>query len=200
VLSGVTVGLITHCRRGHFDHLDRTGYRRLAQQRIPVYCNQLDEKHLRQRGIITVPLTPRQSHDFLDGRITPFETAHGYGLVGKLMGPGLGYGIALPDAPRLYVSGDTVLTPVVKDALLNWRPDVAILAAGGASLDLGKPILMPMPEMLEFIRLSPGIVIATHMEALNHCPVTRAEFREAVVHAGLLDKVRIPLDGESVVI
>jgi L-ascorbate metabolism protein UlaG (beta-lactamase superfamily) len=200
VLGAVTVGLITHCRRGHFDHLDRAGYRHLARLGIPVYCNQLDENHLRLRGIMTVSLKPNQPRDFLGGSITPFETAHGYGLVGQLMGPGLGYAIALPDAPRLYISGDTVLTPVVKNVLLNWQPDIVILAAGGASLDVGKPILMPMPEMLEFIHLSPGIVIATHMEALNHCPVTRAEFRKAVTQAGLIEKVRIPLDGEIVVI
>jgi L-ascorbate metabolism protein UlaG (beta-lactamase superfamily) len=200
VLSAVSVGLITHCRRGHFDHLDRTGYRHLAQQGIPTYCNHLDENHLRQRGIMTVPLTSLKAHEFLGGSITPFETAHGYGWVGQLMGPGLGYAIALPDAPRLYISGDTVLTPIVKDVLMNWRPDVAILAAGSASLDIGKPILMPMPELLDFIHLSPGIVIATHMEALNHCPVTRGELRKAVTEAGLIDKVRIPLDGEIVVI
>jgi hypothetical protein len=114
------------------------------------------------------------------------------------MGPGLGYLLELPHEPRLYISGDTVLTPVVKHVLTNLQPDISILAAGSASLDIGRPILMPINEMLEFIRLSPGIVIATHMEAINHCPVTRAQFRDAVVQAGLTSKVCIPADGEIV--
>ena len=199
-LSAVTAGLITHCRRGHFDHFDGAGYRYLAQQRIPVYCNHLDENHLRRRAIITMPLTPNHSHDFLSGRVTPFETVHGYGVVGKLMGPGLGYILELPNEPRLYISGDTVLTPLVQGVLTDIRPDIVILAAGGASLDIGRPILMPIMEMLEFIRLSSGLVIATHMEALNHCPVTRDQFRKAVVQAGLASKVCIPSDGEIVAV
>jgi L-ascorbate metabolism protein UlaG (beta-lactamase superfamily) len=116
------------------------------------------------------------------------------------MGPGLGYWLELPNEATLYISGDTVLTAVVKQVLTDWRPDIAILAAGGASLDIGQPILMPMPEMLEFIRLSPGITIATHMDALNHCPVTRRQFRKHVAEAGLTHKVRVPEDGEILVL
>jgi L-ascorbate metabolism protein UlaG (beta-lactamase superfamily) len=197
-LSAATAGLITHYRRGHFDHLDEAGARHLAQHRIPVYCNYLDEDHLRRRALITIPLIPNQSHAFLNGRITPVEATHGYGVVGKLMGPGVSYILELPNEPRLYISGDTVLTPVVQRVLTEMRPDIAILAAGGASLDIGRPILMPIQEMLEFIRLSPGQVIATHMEALNHCPVTRDQLRKAVSQAGLAAKVCIPADGEIV--
>ncbi len=166
-LSAVTAGLITHCRRGHWDHLDSAGCRHLAQQKIPVYCNHLDENYLRKHDIVTIALKPNKRHDFLGGSIIPFETAHGHGLVGKLMGPGLGYLLELPNESSLYISGDTVLTSVVKQVLTDLRPDIAILAAGGASLDVGKPILMPMTELLEFVRLSPGMVIATHVELIQ---------------------------------
>jgi len=44
------------------------------------------------------------------------------------------------------------------------------------------------------------MVIAVHMEALNHCPTTRAQFREAVAGAGLAGKVRVPADGQVLVI
>lgn len=192
----ITAALITHCRRGHYDHLDRVGWSYLAGQKTPVYCNHLDEKYLHRRGMVTIPLRPKEPHDFLHGRLTPFVTQHGYGLVGRLMGPGVGFFLALPDEPTLYISGDTVLTAVVKQVLLELRPDITILAAGGASLDIGEPILMPMAEVLECIRLSPGIVIATHLEALNHCPVTRSQLRQQVIEADLAHKVYIPEDGE----
>ena len=199
-LATITAGLITHCRRGHLDHLDGPGQQWLARQHLPVYCNFLDEYYLRKRDIATHLLRPSQPTDFLGGTISAFETAHGYGFIGKLMGPGLGYLLELPHEPRLYISGDTVFTAIVKRVLTDLQPDITILAAGGASLDIGRPILMPMSEMLEFIRLSPGMVIATHMEALNHCPVTRDQFRAAVVQAGLASKVRIPADGDIVMI
>lgn len=199
-LRGVTAGLVTHCRRGHLDHLDSAGRRLFAQQKIPVFCNHLDENYLRKRGVITIPLMPNKPHDFLDGRIIPFETAHGYGLIGRLMGPGVGYWLELPNEPSLYISGDTVLTSVVRQVLVDLQPDITVVAAGGASLDVGRPILMPMRELLAFVQLSPGIVIATHLEALNHCPVTRDQFRQAMIQAGLEYKVRLPGDGEVLLI
>jgi len=53
-------------------------------------------------------------------------------------------------------------------------------------------------EVLEFPRLAPGTVVATHLEALNHCPTTRVELRSELDRAGLSSRVRIPEDGESV--
>jgi L-ascorbate metabolism protein UlaG (beta-lactamase superfamily) len=192
----VTAGLITHCRFGHFDHLDKSGSRHLAKLGIPVYCNQLDENYLQKRGVQTMPLKPNQKYPFCDGFIITIETTHGYGVSGNLMVPGLGYLLEFPGEPSIYISGDTVLTPIVKKVLTDQKPDIATLASGAASLDIGKPILMPLSEQVEFIRHAPGIVIATHMEALNHCPVTRDQFRDAVTQEDLIHKVRVPMDGE----
>jgi L-ascorbate metabolism protein UlaG (beta-lactamase superfamily) len=191
-LEAITCGLVTH---RHFDHLDPVGIQLLAEQKLPVYCNIWDETHLQEKGLATVVVPLNQPHNFFEGRITAFETQHGYGLVGKLMGKGVGYLIELPHEPSLYLSGDTVLTPIVRNVLTKHQPDIAVLAAGSASLDIGKPILMPMKEMVEFVELAPGKVIATHLEALNHCPVKRTKFRGAMIEAGLLEKVYIPDDG-----
>jgi L-ascorbate metabolism protein UlaG (beta-lactamase superfamily) len=38
-------------------------------------------------------------------------------------------------------------------------------------------------------------VIAVHLEALNHCPLTRDELREKLREEGLLQQVEIPEDG-----
>jgi L-ascorbate metabolism protein UlaG (beta-lactamase superfamily) len=192
-LEGVTTALITHC---HFDHLDRHGREWLAESGVPAYCSWLDESYLKRRGITTMPLQIEQQNEFLDGTITPFPAAHGRGVMGWLMGRGLSYLVELPGEPSVYITGDTVMTPIVRFVLTERKPTVAVLAAGSARMDLGKSILMTMEENLEFIRMSPGMVVATHMEALNHCPTTRALLREAVTEAGLTEKVRIPEDGE----
>ncbi len=84
------------------------------------------------------------------------------------------------------MSGDTVLTSDVKRVLREERPEVAVVHAGGARLDVGKPILMTVDEVLEFARLAPGTIVATHLEALNHCPTTRAQLRARLAQAGLL--------------
>ena len=95
-----------------------------------------------------------------------------------------------------YISGDTVLTDDVKKAIKKLNPDVTVVAAGNASLDVGGDILMSMDELLAFIKLSPNKVIANHLEALNHCPITREELKNELLKNNLLEKVYIPKDGE----
>lgn len=197
LLEGVSAGLVTHCRRGHLDHLDRAGRALLSDSGLPVFCNARDASYLRKRGLRAEPVRSDEKRDFLGGSITAFPAVHGYGLMAKLMGPGVGYLIELPGEPTIYVSGDTVLTDEVRRVLVERRPDVAVMAAGSAGFDVGRPILMPLEEQLEFARLAPGIVIANHLEAMNHCPTTRADLRAAFAAAGLAERVLIPADGET---
>jgi L-ascorbate metabolism protein UlaG (beta-lactamase superfamily) len=196
MLSQITTGLITHCRYGHFDHLDKSGIRLLAQKQVPVYCNSLDESFLKRRRINTIPLIINQRSKFLTGSITAFTTAHGHGLEGIFMRPGAGYFIELPGEKSIYISGDTVMTQTVKHILNDLRPDISIINSGTAILDFGKPILMPINEQLDFIRTAPGKVIAVHLDAFNHCLTTRDILRGAVLKERLSEKVIIPQDGE----
>jgi L-ascorbate metabolism protein UlaG (beta-lactamase superfamily) len=192
----ITSGLITHCRGGHWDHLDTSGVNLLARKQVPIYCNVLDEPYLRKRNIHTIPLTINHRSNFLEGSITAVPAVHGYGLIGKLMGPGVGYFIELPGEKTIYISGDTILNQTVRNVLTDFRPDIAVLNAGTATLDFGKPILMPMNELLDFIKIAPGKVMAVHLDAFNHCLTTRAMLKDAVAKEGLSGKVIIPADGE----
>ncbi|MEQ9586778.1 MAG: MBL fold metallo-hydrolase [Parvibaculaceae bacterium] len=195
-LADVDTALITHCQRGHADHLDRRGARFLARKRIPTYCRSADQNHLRKRGIDTYPLATLERQTFLGGFITEIPARHGHGWISLVMGLGAGYFIELPGEPSLYIAGDTVLTDHVRRVLSELKPDIAIVAAGNASVDLGNPILMTLEEVMEFASLAPGRVIANHLEALNHCPVTRLQVYEAAQRAGLEAKIYIPDDGE----
>ena len=196
MLSQVTCGLVTHCRYGHFDHLDKSGIRLLAQKQVPVYCNSPDESFLKRRGIKTIPLTMNQRSQFLTGSITTFPTAHGHGLTGMLMRPGAGYFLELPGEKSVYISGDTVMNQTVRYVLNDLRPNIIILNAGTATLDFGRPILMTIHEQMDCIRTAPGKIIAVHLDAFNHCLTTRAILRDSVLKEGLHGKVLIPEDGE----
>lgn len=197
MLDQVTAGIITHCRFGHFDHLDGAGVRLLSQKKIPVYCNISDAPFLQRRRICTVPLKMNEPGEFLTGKITMFPAAHGQGLAGWFMRPGAGYLIEPAGEKSIYISGDTVLTPTVLHVLKDLQPDIAVLNAGTATLDFGKPILMPLEEQLEFIKAAPGKVIAVHLDCLNHLSTTREMLKHAVSNAGLSNKVLIPSDGEE---
>src|SRR5437773_12499364 len=51
LLARTTHALITHCRRGHFDHLDSAGRRFLRERATPVFCTPGDATWLEQRGL-----------------------------------------------------------------------------------------------------------------------------------------------------
>jgi L-ascorbate metabolism protein UlaG (beta-lactamase superfamily) len=106
--------------------------------------------------------------------------------------------VTKPDEPSIHISGDTVYTPEVDRALRELKPDIAVMAAGTATLDITAPILMTMDELLQFTRNAPRKVIANHLEALNHCPTTRKQLKQELESKGLLSKVVIPNDGNAV--
>lgn len=197
-LAQVTHCLITHCQKGHFDHLDREGKRFLRGRSIPVTCTAHDAAYLAQRGLSVQPLARGigEPQPFLGGSISTIRCTHGRGWVGALMEHGVGYLIALPGEPTLYLAGDTILSPAIRQAVERHQPDICVVPAGGARMDLGGEIIMGLDEVIEFARLARGTVVANHLEALSHCPPTRAALAAAAQAAGLGARLRIPADGE----
>lgn len=199
-LETVTHCLITHCQKGHFDHLDRAAKRWLREKRIPVICTPHDAEHLRERGLNAQPLP--QNHQepspFFGGTIRTARCVHGRGLIGRFMEHGVGYLIELPGEPSLYLSGDTVLTPEVQAFIAEHRPQICVVPAGGARFDFGGEIIMGIEDVIALCRIAPGTVVANHLEALSHCPETRADLALAAQQAGLGPRLRVPRDGEII--
>ncbi|MBS7233250.1 MBL fold metallo-hydrolase [Flavobacterium psychroterrae] len=196
ILSRVTICLITHL---HPDHIDKAGEVFLRRKSIPVVCSSKDESVLTRRGLnIIQSLNYWEPQEFLGGKIIGIPAIHGYGFIAKLMGNVMGFHIELPNQKSVYISSDTVFTEHVQKVLIEFKPDIATVACGTARLDIGQPLLMRMNDILKFTALAPGRVFANHLEALNHCPTTRAELRSALSEHTLLDKVDIPSDGTNV--
>ena len=211
VLDSVSHCLITHCQKGHFDHLDRAAVRWLRARNTPVLCMPDDVEYLRKLKLNVVPLATKfdaaDSADadaikfangtFLEGRVHAIPCLHGEGFVGRFMAHGSGYVIDYPGEPRLYLAGDTILSKPVRACLSSMQPAVAVLPAGGARFDFGAEIIMDSKAVLEAAQLFNGVVIANHLEALDHCPCTRAEVLAAAHALGLVQRVLAPADGES---
>ena len=196
ILSKVTHCLITHL---HPDHLDKAGEVYLRRKSIPVICSKKDEEVLTKRGLTVVQtLDYWEPQDFLDGKITGIPALHGYGFVAKLMGNVMGFHIELQNEKSVYISSDTILTKDVERALTELKPDIATVACGTARLDFGQPLLMRMNDILKFTVLAPGKVFANHLEALNHCPTTREELKQALTENDLMSKTVVPNDGDCV--
>jgi L-ascorbate metabolism protein UlaG (beta-lactamase superfamily) len=98
--------------------------------------------------------------------------------------------------PLLYIAGDTIWCPEVDQALRDFAPDVAILNAGAAQFLSGGPITMDAGDVIQVAHAAPQTeLIAVHMEAVNHCLLSRAELRDRLATEGLDARVMIPADG-----
>jgi L-ascorbate metabolism protein UlaG (beta-lactamase superfamily) len=200
LLSTVTHALITHCQKGHFDHLDRAGKRWLREHRLPVLCMPGDASYLRERGLAVEPLQPDGPSQVLGGCITPVPCVHGRGWVGRLMAHGHGFIIEWPGEPAIYVAGDTVLTDEVIATVRRLGDDsVSVLPAGGAAMDVGSELIMDADQALRAAAAGRGQFVLNHLEALDHCPTRRADLRAEARRRGLGSRVHVPADGEPMV-
>ena len=78
-----------------------------------------------------------------------------------------------------------------QETIERFEPRVAVVNAGGASFLEGGLIVMGVDDVREVAARVPTVV-CVHLEALNHCFLTRAELAAAVPGAV------IPRDGETV--
>jgi L-ascorbate metabolism protein UlaG (beta-lactamase superfamily) len=207
ILRKTTHCLITHSQKlgikslQHSDHLDDPGESFLRKGNIPVITREHDASYLRKRGLnVVTDLKYWQPERIFEGEITAIPALHGHGWIHNLMANGAGYFLQLPDEASIYISGDTVYTKDVERVLTEYSPDISVMTSGSASLDVGGPILMPMEELVTFVENAPQKVIANHLEALNHCPTTRLQLKQELENIGMLSRVFIPRDGETITI
>lgn len=194
IVNRTTHCLITHL---HPDHLDKKAETFLKSNNIPVICSVKDEKTLRKRGLnVTQVVNYWEKSEFLGGAIEGIPAVHGYGFIAKPMGNVMGFYIQLPNEKSIYLSADTVYTDDVHKVLSEYKPDVSVVASGRAQLDIFQPLLMRMEDIVKFVKNSPNKVIANHLEAINHCPITRKELASELTDKGLIEKTLIPEDGQ----
>lgn len=197
ILGKVTHCLITH---QHPDHIDRKAVAFLIKKNIPVTCSAKDEKAFKKRGLNVVQsLKYWEKQGFLGGTIEGIPAKHGYGFVAKPMGNVIGFYIKLPNQKSIYLSSDTIYTDSVDKILKSYKPEISVLACGAAQFDLFKQLIMNVEDILTFVKNTPGKVIANHMEAINHCPLTRKELKRILTNNELINKVLIPEDGELMI-
>ncbi len=194
ILSKVTHCLITH---KHPDHIDEEGLKFLIRNKVPVTCSIKDEIFFKEKGLhIVQSVKYWKKSDFLGGTVEGIPAIHGYGYIAKPMGNVMGFYLELPNQKSIYISSDTIYTEHVDKVLKEYKPEISIVACGTAQLDLFKPLLMTMKDIIKFITNAPNKVIANHLEAVNHCPTTRKELEKELKKNSLLEKIKIPFDGE----
>lgn len=185
LLDGVDAVLVTHLHADHFD----TSAASVIGDRLPVYCQPEDVETLHELGVTR--LTPVPATVALGPlRVTRVGAQHGFGDVAEMLGPVSGY-VIRGDGESLYLAGDTVFFDGVEATLAGTAPDVVVVNAGGASFVDSERIIMDLDDVRAVRACAPAaICVAVHLEAINHCPLTRPQLRE-------IDGVLAPDDGET---
>ncbi len=184
--------IVTHTHRDHFD--EEAG--KLLPKSLPVLCQPEDFDKFVKLGFTEVkPIVSSLEWEGIN--ITRTKGRHGHGIIAGRMAPVSGFIISAPGEPVIYLTGDTVWYSCTEKAMKKFNPDVTICYCGEAKFKLGKPITMNAQDILEVSKTCPSTkIVAVHMEAWNHCRLSRKNLRDFTKENNIEKQVFIPENGE----
>jgi Predicted Zn-dependent hydrolases of the beta-lactamase fold len=193
LLSRLDAILITHTHRDHFD----AAAMELLPKDIAVFCQPRDADKIKKAGFSKV--NPVDSlFAFSEIAIERTTGKHGSGFIGHKMGPVSGFTLTAPGEPSLYITGDSIWCSKIKKELKLYRPQIIICFAGGAQFSKGGPITMTKADIAKLAHYAPDAqIVAVHMEAWNHCRLSRRELKAFLKEKSLEKRVFVPQNGDS---
>jgi L-ascorbate metabolism protein UlaG (beta-lactamase superfamily) len=193
VLTGIDAVLVTHTHPDHWDAAARD----LVPKDATIFIQPGDSARFSGWGFAGAQ-TVGESVSWRGIAIHRTGGQHGRGEVGQRLAPVSGYVMSRTEWPTVYVAGDTVWCPEVADAIQTHNPNIIVVNSGAAQFLEGGPITMDVDDVVRVCEAAPKAkVIAVHMEAINHCVLTRAALRAALSKSAVKSTVLIPRDGEE---
>ncbi|MDA8595291.1 MBL fold metallo-hydrolase [Flavobacteriaceae bacterium] len=193
ILEGVDFVLLTHL---HADHWDEEAVA-LVDKGMPIFCQPGDQGRIEDQGFTRV--SPIEEHTSFEGiNIYRTEAQHGSGKILEHMGKASGYVLDSSDEPTVYIVGDSILTENVRTNVDRFQPEIVIANLGGAIIPgfESENIIMDAADaalLAEYI--FPYLLIGVHLEALDHCKVSREEI-ELIGEIGDDKNIFVPYDGD----
>ncbi|CBG87184.1 MBL fold metallo-hydrolase [Citrobacter rodentium] len=192
--------IVTHL---HADHWDDVAAKVVPKDK-PIYVqNARDAQTLRGQGFTALTVLAENT---VFGEVTLRKTGGQHGSdrlyaipkMAERLGEACGVIFTHPQEKTLYLAGDTIWRAEVEASLTRYQPDVVVLNAGFAHVIGFGPIIMGAEDVLKTHFILPEAqIVATHMEAINHCLLTRAALREYARDNQIAEYVHVPEDGET---
>lgn len=194
LLDGVELILVSHL---HPDHFDPTAAAVLPKS-VPLLCQATDLETIESKGF-SAARALTQELDLGDLTVAPTPGQHGTGEMLKRMGPVMGFVLRAEHEPTIYWAGDTILAPEVLKIMQEIEPDIVVTHSGGAKLEQTLLIMDDLQTVSLCQHATKATVIAVHLEALDHCTVTREQlWRLANSENVSSSRLLIPADGEEI--
>ena len=169
--------IVTHLHADHWDDAAKANLKKW----LPIFAqNEEDAAEIRGAGFTDVRVLTEAS-EFNGIKLAKTGGQHGtdatLGAIPRL-GEVCGVVFSHPSEKSIYVAGDTIWNRHVEEAIAADRPQIIALNAGKATFIGLEPILMGEEDVREVHRAAPeATLIASHMEAVNHCILSRAALR-----------------------
>jgi L-ascorbate metabolism protein UlaG (beta-lactamase superfamily) len=183
------------------DHFDNVAIESLDKD-FPIYVQYQDAMGLERVGFNNVK-SVEGSIEIDNIKITRFDGKHvDIDALIPLIGESSGFVLEAENEPTILWTGDTLLTDEVKSAIANFNPDIIVTHSGGAYIPIDAEgniakLVLDDDDTVEIAKLAPNAkIIAIHIGALDHCPVTKDQLRAKAIEAGVSDRVFIPGNGE----
>jgi len=195
IIEGIDGVLVSH---DHPDHFDDAASAALPKT-TPLFCQLVDEAQMRKKGFQN--LFPIQtSYNWHGMTFVRTDGQHGSGKILEHMGDVSGFVLQADGEPTVYWVGDSIWCEPVEKAIKTFQPDVIVTHSGGATIPGYDPIIMDMDQTLATAKASPeSTIVAIHLEALDHCPVSRENLRQrAQRELDRPSRLMIPKDGEII--
>ena len=193
-LAKVDLVLLTHL---HPDHWDQDAAVKIRKQTL-IICQPGDEHVLINQGFKNVMPADKELEVF-GIKILQTKAIHGEGEIGAAMGNAIGFVLEYR-ANKLYITGDTIWCPEVKEALTLHKPQFVLANCGGAKFDAGEPVIMDLDQIKSLTNHYAGTLICIHLEALNHCYTKRADLINFFKDADYAGSWFVPEDGQEVIL
>ncbi len=192
-LDGLDAVIVTHTHQDHYD----AAVAGLLRKNLPLFGQPEDMARFREDGFSDPRIVPTDKDGGMvwnDIQIIRTGGQHGLGRIE--LGPVSGFILKAPDEPIVHITGDTVWCPEMADVLERHAPEIVIAFAGAARFLDRRRITMDLCHLGRILRRLPeATIVVVHMEALNHCLLTRAQVRKWADEEGFGNRVLIPDDG-----
>jgi L-ascorbate metabolism protein UlaG (beta-lactamase superfamily) len=195
IVEGVESVVVTH---DHPDHFDKTASTLLSKE-IPFFCQPHDEARMADAGFRNV-IPVVASHAWEGITIARTDGLHGTGKIVELTGAVSGFVLQADGEPTVYWVGDSIWCEQVENTIHTFKPDIIITHSGGAEIPGYGYIIMDDEQTITTAKAAPeAVVVAVHMEALDHCRVSRKTLRKKADQEAISSsRLMIPEDGETI--
>jgi L-ascorbate metabolism protein UlaG (beta-lactamase superfamily) len=194
VIADIDLAIISHLHSDHFD----PAAQELLPRNTPIFCQPGDETQIAAMGFHRV--TPvMENLEWRGITITRTPCQHGSGAVLAEMGSASGFIFQARHEPNVYWAGDTIWNDTLAEIIIRVQPQIIITHSCGAMWGEQVLIVMDAAQTIAVCQAAPkSIIVATHMDALDHATVSRSALSHYAAANGIQpEQLLIPADGET---